>query len=250
MFHKLNKAERFTPGFISVLHTFGRDLKWNPHIHVLLSEGACGYLSIWRPVSHFNYTLLRNSFRFSLLNHLEKHIGPSFKKVKAYIYKNCPNGFYVYAKPAITNSKDVINYIGRYLGRPVIGMSKIDHYDGQNVTFHYKRHEDNQLVSETISATEFIKKLIIHIPDKHFKMLRYYGLYARHHKHSDHVFRIIHPNHRAFHKMLLSWKFQIQLAFGFNPLWCYHCNQNLSFIGLFKDNKPLSEHLLWRLGFP
>ena len=30
MFHKDNKSELFTPGFILVLHTFGRDLKWNP----------------------------------------------------------------------------------------------------------------------------------------------------------------------------------------------------------------------------
>ena len=40
LFHKDNKAEKFTPGFILVLHTFGRDLKWNPHIHCLISEGA------------------------------------------------------------------------------------------------------------------------------------------------------------------------------------------------------------------
>lgn len=32
-FYKDNKSECFTPGFILVLHTFGRDLKWNPHIH-------------------------------------------------------------------------------------------------------------------------------------------------------------------------------------------------------------------------
>ncbi len=29
MFHKENKTEKFTPGFILVLHTFGHDLKWN-----------------------------------------------------------------------------------------------------------------------------------------------------------------------------------------------------------------------------
>jgi len=33
MFHKINKSELFTPGFICVLHTFGRSLHWNPHIH-------------------------------------------------------------------------------------------------------------------------------------------------------------------------------------------------------------------------
>ena len=40
MFYKMNKSKNFTPGFIMVLHTFGRDLKWNPHIHCLLSEGG------------------------------------------------------------------------------------------------------------------------------------------------------------------------------------------------------------------
>ena len=39
MFHKGNKSELFTPGFICILHTFGRDLKWNPHIRCLVSEG-------------------------------------------------------------------------------------------------------------------------------------------------------------------------------------------------------------------
>jgi len=40
-FYELNKSESFIPGFVSTLHTFGRDLKWNPHIHTLITEGAC-----------------------------------------------------------------------------------------------------------------------------------------------------------------------------------------------------------------
>ena len=32
MFFELNKSKNFTPGFILVLHTFGRDLKWNPEL--------------------------------------------------------------------------------------------------------------------------------------------------------------------------------------------------------------------------
>ena len=68
MFHKDNKTEKFTPGFILVLHTFGRDLKWNPHIHCLLSEGGIGNSGLWRAKTHFNYTYLRNAFRTALLN--------------------------------------------------------------------------------------------------------------------------------------------------------------------------------------
>ena len=39
-----------------------------------------------------------------------------------------------------------------------------------------------ETVTETIPALDFIQKLIVHIPEKHFKMLRYYGIYAKHHK--------------------------------------------------------------------
>lgn len=64
----------------------------------------------------------------------------------------------------------------------VIATSRIDDYDGEYVTFHYTRHEDNKTVTERIPALEFIQKLIQHIPEKHFKMVRYYGLYARNHR--------------------------------------------------------------------
>ena len=152
MFHKDNKTERFTPGFICVLHTFGRDLKWNPHIHCLISEGGAGNSGLWRPKKHFSYTFLRNAFRTVLLNLMEAKLGSSFKKVKAKCYRDHKVGFYVYAKPNKCKPRDVLKYIGRYLGRPVIATSRIDSYDGEFVTFHYNRHEDDKLVYETIPA--------------------------------------------------------------------------------------------------
>ena len=73
MFFSMNKSKNFTPGFIMVVITFGRDLKWNPHIHCLLSEGGYSDDGFWRHVKHFNYTYLRNAFRTALLNEMESH---------------------------------------------------------------------------------------------------------------------------------------------------------------------------------
>ena len=142
MFFKLNKSQNFTPGFIMVLHTFGRDLKWNPHIHCLISEGGYSDHGFWRNISHFNYTYLRNAFRTALLNELEHKIGSSFKRIKAACYKDHKEGFYVYAKPNKCNPNAVIKYIGRYLGRPVIATSRMIRYGGI-----YARHRkiDKQL---------------------------------------------------------------------------------------------------------
>lgn len=114
----------------------------------------------------------------ALLNAMEKKIGSSFKKTKAAIYKKHKNGFYVYAKPNLCSPDTVVKYISRYLGRPVIATSRIDSYDGENVTFHYNKHKANSYVEKTVPVLDFIKLLIQHIPEKHFKMTRYYGLYA------------------------------------------------------------------------
>ena len=202
MFHKDNKSELFTPGFICVLHTFGRDLKWNPHIHCLITEGGIGNSGLWRKKTHFNYKLLRSSFQTSLLNEMEAKIDSSFKEVKSSCYKNHENGFYVYAKPDKCDPNKAAKYIGRYLGRPVIATSRIDNYDGENVTFHYNRHEDDKLVTETVPVLEFIKRLIQHIPEKHFKQIRYYDIYARH-RESDKKLNLAVPKEKR--RLILSF---------------------------------------------
>ena len=104
------------------------------------------------------------------------------------------------------NPSQLIKYIGRYLGRPVIATSRIDSYDGVCVTFHYNRHEDNQLITETIYALDFISRLTQHIPEKHFKMIRYYGIYARH-RQSDLLLRRAISKEK--HKIYLSFNLSL-----------------------------------------
>lgn len=240
MFHKENKSELFTPGFICVLHTFGRDLKWNPHIHCLITEGGVGNSLLWRHVKHFNYRYLRDAFQTALLNELHKKIGPSFKRTKAAIYRNHKNGFYVRAMPNKCNPSQVIKYIGRYLGRPVIATSRIDSYDGDFVTFHYNRHEDEKLMTETIPVLDFMARLTQHIPEKHFKMIRYYGIYARHRKSDKYLRKAISKEKHAFLLSYNQWRNAILHYFGYDPLKCPNCGKTMLFLELYFKHKPVS----------
>jgi len=122
---------------------------------------------------------------------MEKCIGSSFKKTKAAIYRKDKNGFYVYAKPNLCDPDTVVKYINRYLGRPVIATLRIDFYDGENVTFHYNKHKDDSYVQKTVPVLNFIELLTQHIPEKHFKMTRYYGLYARHRETDEKLFKTV-----------------------------------------------------------
>ena len=206
----------------------------------LLSEGGIGNSGLWRAKTHFNYTYLRNAFRTALLNLMEKKIGSSFKKVKAKCYKEHKDGFYVSAKPNKCNPTIVAKYIGRYLGRPVIATSRIDAYDGENVTFHYNRHEDNQRVVETIPVMDFIARLIQHILEKHFKQIRYYGLYARSRENDKKINLAIAKEKRKTILSFNRWRDCTLSSFGYDPLKCPYCGETMLFLELYHKHQHIS----------
>lgn len=207
------------------LHTFGRDLKWNPHIHMLCSEGGAGTTEIFRKVPHIAFKALRSRWQKLLLSYLTEHLHysklASFKKLKNLLYSNYNNGFYVYAKPDnISSIQTAVDYVVRYTGRPAMAQSRILDYDGNYVTFYYERHEDNKKVTEKLHVFDFIKKLIIHIPDKYFKVVRYYGLYVREHKHSSKIFKMLSQLQIEIRQQLRKWRLSIELSFGYDPGLC------------------------------
>ena len=240
MFFKINKSKNFIPGYIMLLHTFGRDLKWNPHIPCLISEGGYSDDGFWRHITHFNYTYLRNAFRTALLNEMERRLGPSFKKLKALCYSEHKQGFYVYAKPNKCDPKTVVKDIGRYLGRPVIATSRIDKYDGEFVTFLYNRHEDEKYVEETLPAIVFIKRFIRHIPEKHFKMIRSGGIYARHREIDNHLHRAIAKEKHHIFRSFNQWRTAILSSFGYDPLQCPDCRHKMEFLELYYNHQRVS----------
>lgn len=242
-FYEINKSQNFKPGVMCTLHTFGRDLKWNPHIHMLCTEGGAGNTEVFRVVKHINFKALRFRWQKLLLdylaNNLPPHELPRFKKLKNQIYKDYNNGFYVYAKPDnISSIKQTINYVVRYTGRPAMAQSRIINYDGEYVTFWYDRHEDGKRVEETLHVYEFIKKLIIHIPDKNFKVVRYYGIYAKEHKHSKRIFKLLNDTQLKIKEQLRKWNLSIELSFGYNPTRC-DCGGHLIFWELKVPSKVL-----------
>lgn len=242
-FYELNKSQNFTPGIMCTLHTFGRDLKWNPHIHMLCTEGGAGNIEVFRIVRHINFKALRYRWQKLLLDYLNKHLPtselPRFKKLKNEIYNEYKNGFYVYAKPDnISSINQTINYVVRYTGRPAMAQSRILDYDGTYVKYYYERHEDGKRVEEIIHAYEFIKRLIKHIPDKNFKVVRYYGLYAKEHRQSKKIFKLLNQTQIEIRQQLRKWNLAIELSFGYDPTKC-DCGGKLIFFELKVPTKTL-----------
>jgi hypothetical protein len=130
-------------------------------------------------------------------------------------------------KPNLCTPDITIKYISRYLGRPVIASYHIDNYDGDFVSFHYTRHGDNKTITERIPALDFIKKFIIHIPEKHFNTIRYYSNNAKYHKQEKKLRKRLSPEKKFFFLRHLDWRNSILLCFGYDPLRCQKCGSSM-----------------------
>ena len=226
-FKEKYKKENYIPGIIAVLHTYGRNMKWNTHIHTIVTEGAMGNSNIFKKFEYISFNALRKRFQKILLDLLEKELGKqNFKTLKNFIYKKSDNGFYVYAeqkKNKKQSTKDMVEYVVRYSGKPAMAESRIIDYDGTYITFWYQRHEDNKIVKEKIHVYDFFKRLIIHIPEENFKTVRYYGIYSKKHKFHDKMIMLMKSHTKELRKKLSTWRMMILKDFDTDPLTCPKC---------------------------
>jgi len=83
----------------------------------------------------------------------------------------------VYAKPPFGGAQGVIQYLARYTHKTAITNQRIQTFDRHKVTFQYTdyRHA-NQRKSMTLSATEFLRRLIQHFLPHRFTRIRHYGI--------------------------------------------------------------------------
>ena len=178
--------QELIPALVSVIHPFGNDIKFHPHIHSLVAEGGLNSRKEWKDFTYFPHKLLRKTWQDMLITNVAMVIRKepySLDKLNLIysMYDQYPNGFvvdYGGKRKRIKSKKKVARYIGRYLRHLAISNRRIEYYDGKNITFWYedKKHIKHYI---TLTVEEFILRLIQYIPPKNFKMVRHYGLYNR-----------------------------------------------------------------------
>ena len=229
---KTNKyKQKYMPGFFAFLHTFGRPLNFNPHIHVVFCEGVIDRNKKFKKLTYLNYDALSKRFMKLLLDKMEKYFGKDvFYETKRNMYAKYPNGFYVNNKMEDEGIKfhdyrELISYLTRYCSRPAIAESRILKYDGETVTYSYTDHKDNKYQEITVTVEQFIKKILIHLLPKNFKSIRYYGFYNKNDKIDDDLFnKLIKPEKREFFRSLNKWCNLIVTSFKRIPIICPKCN--------------------------
>jgi hypothetical protein len=187
-------------GFFAVLHSWGQNLLYHPHLHCVVPGGGISldgtrWISC-RPNFFLPVQVLSSLFRRLFLKYLQE----AFDVGKLHFFSSLQAlhdrqafthhldlvrhvKWVVYAKPPFAGPQQVVDYVGRYTRRVAISNHRlVDIEDGQ-VKFNWRDYRDNnQQKTMTLTVDEFIRRFLLHILPSGFHRIRYYGFLGNRHR--------------------------------------------------------------------
>lgn len=235
--------DRIDIACITFIHTHGRDGKYNPHLHIILGEGAYDKFSnMWMTFKHLPLNPLRRKWQYYLLNFVKTKL--QLEGLITKLWNDHPGGFYVHpgeqSKVPSKSYTKLIKYLTRYLSSPPMGLSRIINYDVDTVEYRYKSHKTKRTEYETVESVTFIKLMMQHILPRGFQSVRYYGLQA------TKVFRKLYSKiadvagdlvDRMLLESRLSYAQFFEEVANRNPLVCRYCGQLMELWQLIHPDK-------------
>lgn len=182
-----------TPGIILVLHTWGQQLNFHPHLHCCLSGGGLTDSGQFTESRHKGFLLpvetIGRMFRGKFMDELKSYHDKGLLKFNGncsglrnhYIWKDFVDSLYSrdwlpFIKETFNGNGNAITYLARYAYRTAISNSRICSVTDETVSFRYKDYADNNASKiKTVSGAEFIALFLQHILPKGFSRVRFSG---------------------------------------------------------------------------
>lgn len=176
-------------GLTMVLHTWTRDLRFHPHLHVLATAGGLPLdgsrfihvrPSKKRKVFLFHVKVMGCLLRGKMLDALrELQAKGTFPELELEAFDRLMSklaghkSWIVYAKAPFHRSQHVLSYLGRYTHRVGIANSRLLDVGPEHVTFRTKGQG-----TATLHPVVFLGRFIQHVLPDGFHKIRHAGLYA------------------------------------------------------------------------
>jgi len=163
-------------GMIGVLHTWGRNLSFHPHVHYLVPAGGLDTDSQTWLAARKNFLLpvkaLSKIFRAKFRDALRETT--CFDAIPTAVWKQA---WVVHCQP-VGNGLPALKYLAPYIFRVAISNNRILKLNNGEVTFRYKASDTGQSEVCTLSAEKFIQRFLQHVLPKGFVKVRYYGFFS------------------------------------------------------------------------
>ena len=180
-------------GLTMVLHTWTRDLRFHPHVHVIVTGGGLRsdgqrWLSTGGKYL-FPVKLLGSLYRGKFLGHLARaHKDGQLDLPEELAADGCfdrlldklyATDWVVYAKRPFAGPEQVFSYLGRYTHRVALSNHRILDVTQKAITLATRHGK-----TVTLSPEELIRRFLLHVLPRRFPKIRHYGLMASANVHS------------------------------------------------------------------
>ena len=176
---KLAKDPRFVGGqvgMVGVLHTWGRNLAYHPHVHYLVPAGGLASDGKTWLAARQKFLLpvkaLSRIFRAKMRQALAK------VDVEGLISADVWRQNWVVHCKAVGCGQQALKYLAPYIFRVAISNRRILQLEDERVTFCYRATDTGQERLCTLAAEEFIRRFLQHILPKGFVKVRYNGFFS------------------------------------------------------------------------
>jgi hypothetical protein len=208
------------PGFFGVLHTWGRQMPYHPHIHYIVPGGAFSKTDGKWHCSRIDF--------FLPVKAMSKIFKAKFHDImkKSGLYPQIPSD--VWSQKWVVNCRPIgagehsIKYLAPYVFKVAISNSRIVKVEDRRVFFKYRKNKSNRWRTMALDVMEFIRRFLQHVLPTGFMKVRYYGF--------------MHPGSSVSLEKIAAL---IELAFGFEierpktvleppePMLCAMCGGTL-----------------------
>jgi hypothetical protein len=241
------------PGAIIAVQTFGDFLNFNPHLHIIATDGCFdqdgGFMAWAVP----DASVLEGLFRLEVLGMLKKE-----GKITDFIIENMMgwyhSGFNVYYGEAIWPSdQEGIERLAQYIVRAPISQERLlyipasESHDGVARVIYKGK---NSGVRETFVALDWLARLVTHIPNRGEQLVRYYGYYSnksrgmRKKTETDNQAPLLVDSDISKKALRRNWARLIQKVYHTDPLLCRKCKGSMRIISFIEDEETIKKILL------
>ena len=179
-----------SPGIISVLHTWGRDLSLHPHVHTVITHGGVDEDGEWvepRRKRLFPQEPVMMVFRGKMLSGLKGALRkgklnlPPDRRAhhfEALFNKLGRKAWVVNFSERYEHARGVAKYLSRYVKRGPLKSSQLRRVTQETVTFSYSSHVTKKRELMTLPTGAFIERIAQHVPLPRKATVRYWGIYS------------------------------------------------------------------------
>jgi len=215
------------PGAVIAVQTFGDFLGFNPHTHILVTDGCFyGNRGMFRVAPPLELKKLEATFRHTVLRMLLNK-GKITQEMVWMLSTWRHSGFNVFCGNRISpNDETAMENLARYIIRASFSQERMQYLDQEGKVV-YMGKDDKK--TKVFHAMEWLAAMCSHIPNRGEQMVRYYGLYSnvlrgkRQMAGNDDAIPCIIESQGDEKTFRRNWARLIQKIYETDPLFCPKC---------------------------